>query len=125
MPQQLGPEIRSPFRDLPENILEVLQPSKRAFQQDSTIATKKTSRQLDDGGRGCEWGKNGLHHKQVDTFPEYFRGSRNKNLVKARRWWKSQDAFCPNDEDEDIRLVQGCTRSQAGGRRRMRTKAVT
>ena len=122
--EQPSPEVRSSLHELHEKTVEVRRPSRRASQQVSTIATRRL---VVNWMREDEvvHGEHRLASRTIDAFPEYFPGSRNKNLVKVARWWKSQDALFSDDEDEHVQLVQSCPRSQAGRRRRSRTKTVT
>lgn len=97
--------------------------SRRALQQVSTIATRKdvVAWMIEDE---VIHGQKGLMTRTVDAFPDVFRSIvRNTNLVKAKRWWDSQDQLFP--EEKDVAESQlSFTRAQGGKRKRFRSKSV-
>jgi hypothetical protein len=69
-------------------------------------------------------GNAGLYVRTIQAFPEYFRGKKTANVVRATRWWARRNEFCNEDENANSTATFSCTRSHLGQWKRMRMKAV-
>lgn len=97
--------------------------SRRTLQQVSTVAIRKdvVAWMIEEE---VVHGKNNLMACTVDAFLDVFRSTiRNSNLVKAARWWKSQDDLFP-DEDENTCPELTVTRAQYGRHRHFKSKCA-
>ena len=92
MPQQLGPEIRSPLRDVPENIFEILQPSKRAFATGFNITQQKDFSSIGWWKTRLWMGKERLAPQSSECISRVFSGLKkqksgeSKIMVEIPRW---------------------------------------
>ena len=70
----------------------------RHLQQVSTIATRKriiTWMVQDESIHGLP----GLYNRTIHAFPEYFRGQRSSNLIRASHWWALRHRYCNKGEE--------------------------
>jgi hypothetical protein len=59
-------------------------------------------------------GNAGLYVRTIQAFPEYFRGKKTANVVRATRWWARRNEFCNEDENANSTATFSCTRSHLG-----------
>jgi hypothetical protein len=98
-------------------------PAPRGLQQVSTLATRKTviTWMVQDASINSN---PGLYVRTIRAFPEYFRGKKIANFVRATRWWVLRNEFCNENENANSTAAFSCSRSRLRQQKQMLMKAA-